>query len=161
MLARQRQERTLEEVQSSGGARVADLVDLFGVSDMNVRRDIAALARKGLLTRVHGGAMAMTGRAAEEPEFAVKLGLQKEQKASMARATAALVGGGDSVAISAGTSTYAVAMELRAVPDLTVVTNSVPVGELLHSAGRADLTVVLTGGIRTPSDALVGPVAPR
>jgi DeoR/GlpR family transcriptional regulator of sugar metabolism len=40
-----------------------------------------------------------------------------------------------------------------------VVTNSVPVGELLHQSARDDLTVVLTGGVRTPSDALVGPVA--
>jgi DeoR/GlpR family transcriptional regulator of sugar metabolism len=39
------------------------------------------------------------------------------------------------------------------------VTNSVPVAQLLHEMQRKDLTVVLTGGVRTPSDALVGPVA--
>jgi DeoR/GlpR family transcriptional regulator of sugar metabolism len=33
------------------------------------------------------------------------------------------------------------------------------VAEVLHNAGRDDLTVMLTGGERTPSDALVGPVA--
>src|SRR5690606_21722240 len=45
------------------------------------------------------------------------------------------------------------------VPRLTVVTNSLPVSEVLHRSGRRDQTVVLTGGVRTPSDALVGPVA--
>jgi DeoR/GlpR family transcriptional regulator of sugar metabolism len=65
------------------------------------------------------------------------------------------------VALSAGTTTLALARELLAVDDLTVVTNSLPVADLLHSAGRRDLTVVLTGGTRTPSDALVGPVAVR
>jgi DeoR/GlpR family transcriptional regulator of sugar metabolism len=45
------------------------------------------------------------------------------------------------------------------VPDLTVVTNSIPVANVLHREPRPDLTVVLTGGVRTPSDALVGPVA--
>ena len=45
------------------------------------------------------------------------------------------------------------------VPDLTVVTNSVPVAQLLHESGAPGQTVVLTGGVRTPSDALVGPVA--
>lgn len=159
MLARQRQERILDAVQLTGGARVSDLVDLLGVSDMTVRRDIAALARRGLVARVHGGATAISGRAAEEPGFAVKSGLQPAQKAAIAAAATALVSPGDSVAISAGTTTYAVAMQLRTVPQLTVVTNSVPVGELLHSTGRDDLTVVLTGGMRTPSDALVGPVA--
>ena len=44
MLARQRQERILEEVRERGGARMADLVELLGVSDMTVRRDIEALA---------------------------------------------------------------------------------------------------------------------
>lgn len=159
MLARQRQERILELIQNSGGARVSDLVDLLGVSDMTVRRDISALARKGKVARVHGGATALAGRSSDEPGFAAKFQLQKAEKAAIARAAVSLLAPGDSVAISAGTTTYAVAVELLLIPDLTVVTNSVPVGELLHTSGRSDLTVILTGGIRTPSDALVGPVA--
>jgi DeoR/GlpR family transcriptional regulator of sugar metabolism len=159
MLARQRQQRILELVQSSGGARVSDLVDLLGVSDMTVRRDISTLARKGKVARVHGGATALAGRAADEPGFAAKFQLQKAEKAAIARAAVSLVEPGDSVALSGGTTTYAVAVALMAVPDLTVVTNSVPVGELMHTSGRQDLTVILTGGTRTPSDSLVGPVA--
>jgi len=159
MLARQRQERILEEVRLTGGARVSDLVDLLGVSDMTVRRDISTLARKGLVARVHGGATALSGRSADEPGFAVKSGLQTHEKGAIAAAAVALVQPGDSVALSAGTTTYAVAMQLRHVPDLTVVTNSLPVAEVLHEGAREDLTVVLTGGVRTPSDALVGPVA--
>jgi DeoR/GlpR family transcriptional regulator of sugar metabolism len=159
MLARQRQQRILELVQSAGGARVSDLVDLLGVSDMTVRRDISTLARKGKVARVHGGATALAGRAADEPGFAAKFQLQKAEKAAIARAAVTLVSPGDSVAISGGTTTYAIAVELLSVPDLTVVTNSVPVGELLHTSGRQDLTVILTGGTRTPSDSLVGPVA--
>ena len=76
MLARQRQERILEQVQLTGGARVSDLVELLGVSDMTIRRDIAILARKGLVSRVHGGATAVSGRSAEEPGFNVKSSLQ-------------------------------------------------------------------------------------
>ncbi len=159
MLARQRQERILEEVKLAGGARVSDLVDLLGVSDMTVRRDISTLASKGLVARVHGGATALSGRSADEPGFAVKSGLQTQEKGAIAAAAAALVQPGDSVALSAGTTTFAVAMQLRHIADLTVVTNSLPVAEVLHEGAREDLTVVLTGGVRTPSDALVGPVA--
>jgi DeoR/GlpR family transcriptional regulator of sugar metabolism len=159
VLARQRQERILEEVRLRGGARVSDLVELLAVSDMTVRRDIAALARRGLVARVHGGATAVSGRSTEEPGFEAKFSLQTGQKAAIARAAAALAAPGDSVAISAGTTTYAVARELRAVPDLTVVTNSIPVADLLHAQHRDDLPVLLTGGSRTPSDALVGPLA--
>jgi DeoR/GlpR family transcriptional regulator of sugar metabolism len=159
MLARQRQDRILEQIQLTGGARVSDLVELLGVSDMTVRRDIASLVRRGLVARVHGGATALSGRSTDEPGFAAKSGLQTTEKMAIAAAAVELVQPGDSVALSAGTTTYEIARGLRAVPDLTVVTNSVPVGELLHQAAREDLTVVLTGGVRTPSDALVGPVA--
>lgn len=159
MLARQRQERILDEVRVTGGVRVTDLVDLLGVSDMTVRRDIALLARKGLVARVHGGVTSVSGRSADEPGFAVKSGLQTAEKRAIAAAAARLVGPGDSVVLSAGTTTYEVARQLLRVPQLTVITNSVPVGEVFHTSPREDRTVILTGGVRTPSDALVGPVA--
>jgi DeoR/GlpR family transcriptional regulator of sugar metabolism len=48
---------------------------------------------------------------------------------------------------------------LLAIPDLTVVTNSIPVEDAFYRGGRTDQTVVLIGGTRTVSDALVGPIA--
>ncbi|GAA1294338.1 DeoR/GlpR family DNA-binding transcription regulator [Pseudonocardia aurantiaca] len=158
MLARQRQELILTAVRATGGAKVSDLVERLGVSDMTVRRDIEALASRGLVTRVHGGATT-PGSSVEEPGFAAKSGLHTAAKQAIAVAAAALVEPGASVALSAGTTTHAVASALLGTPRLTVVTNSLRVAEVLHDAARDDLTVVLTGGERTPSDALVGPVA--
>ena len=159
VLAQQRQEAILREVERVGGARVSELVDLLGVSDMTVRRDIEALAVNGLVLKVHGGATAVVGRSAEEPGFRVKSEMNPMQKSTIARAAAGLIAPGSSIAISAGTTTYAVAHELVNVPNLTVVTNSPRVADLLHNPQREDLAVVLTGGVRTPSDALAGPVA--
>ena len=161
MLARQRQERILEEVRAHGGVRVSDLVSALGVSEMTVRRDITILAGQGLVARVHGGATALAPRA-EEPGFTAKSLMAPDQKEAIARAAAALVPPGASVAVSAGTTTHAVAGALADVPGLTVVTNSLPVAQALHEAWSsrpAGGSVVLTGGERTPSDALVGPVA--
>jgi DeoR/GlpR family transcriptional regulator of sugar metabolism len=158
MLARQRQELILDAVRSTGGVRVSELVDRLGVSDMTVRRDIDMLARRGLVARVHGGATAV-GSSVDEPGFAVKAGLHPAAKQAIAAAAAALIEPGASVALSAGTTTHAVATALLGVPRLTVVTNSLRVAEVLYESPRDDLSVVLTGGERTPSDALVGPVA--
>jgi DeoR/GlpR family transcriptional regulator of sugar metabolism len=158
MLARQRQEVILAAVRTTGGARVSELVERLGVSDMTVRRDIDELARRGLVTRVHGGATT-AGSSVDEPGFAAKSGLQTAAKVAIATAAAALIEPGASVALSAGTTTRAVASALLGTPRLTVVTNSLRVAEVFHDAARDDLTVVLTGGERTPSDALVGPVA--
>jgi DeoR/GlpR family transcriptional regulator of sugar metabolism len=158
MLARQRQELILDAVRTTGGARVSELVERLGVSDMTVRRDIEVLATHGLVTRVHGGATA-AGSSVHEPGFAAKAGLHTAAKQAIAAAAASLIEPGASVALSAGTTTHAVASVLLDIPRLTVVTNSLRVAEVLHESPRADLTVVLTGGERTPSDALVGPVA--
>lgn len=158
MLARQRQELILDEVRTNGGARVSELVERLSVSDMTVRRDIEVLAARGLVTRVHGGATA-AGSSVDEPGFAAKASLHTADKQAIAAAAARLVEPGASVALSAGTTTHAVASALLGVPRLTVVTNSLRVAEVLYESGRDDLTVVLTGGVRTPSDALVGPVA--
>ena len=160
MLARQRQHVILEQVERDGGVRVTDLVEHFGVSDMTVRRDIQVLATRGLVAKVHGGATALSDRfTASEPEFRVKSELNTAEKRAIATAAAALVKPGNSVALSGGSTTYAVAQALRDVAHLTVVTNSLPVADVLHASARPDLTVVLTGGARTPTDALVGSVA--
>ena len=81
------------------------------------------------------------------------------EKRAIARAAAAMVRPGSAIAISAGTTTFQVARELRAVPDLTIVTNSMLIAQTLQDGSEIGQTVILTGGTRTPSDALVGPVA--
>jgi DeoR/GlpR family transcriptional regulator of sugar metabolism len=159
MLAKQRQDRILAEVRRHGGVRVSDLVDLLGVSDMTVRRDLDVLARKGLLDKVHGGASAPGARAAEEPGFQAKSLRELAEKEAIAARAAELVRPGTAVGLSAGTTTWVLARRLCDIAHLTVVTNSIKVAEVLHQAGRPDQSVVLTGGIRTPSDALVGPLA--
>ncbi len=52
----QRHERLMDELRRQGAVRVKELADLFGVSELTIRRDIAALAAQNLLTKVHGGA---------------------------------------------------------------------------------------------------------
>jgi DeoR/GlpR family transcriptional regulator of sugar metabolism len=158
VLAQQRQASILDRVRRQGGARVADLVRVLGVSDMTIRRDIEVLAERGLVAKVHGGAVAVEG-ATDEPGYATKSAQQLVEKAAIARAGARLVKEGSAVGISAGTTTAALARELTDVAELTVVTNSIPVADVFYHHGRRDQTVVLTGGTRTPSDALVGPVA--
>ena len=159
VLARQRQDYILGRIRSEGAVRVAELVDTFGVSDMTIRRDLGALHARGLLEKMHGGAAAIPGSAIHEPGFRAKSALMRAEKEAIAAAAVELVAPGTAIGLSAGTTTYALALRLVEIPGLTVVTNSIPVADVLHSRGRADQTVILTGGVRTRSDALVGPLA--
>lgn len=159
MLASQRQTVIAEQVRRAGAVRVADLVAEFGVSDMTIRRDLEALAERGLVSKVHGGATAVDIGSTDEPGFAAKSVQRRRAKEAIAGAAAALVKPGQAIALSGGTTTWTLAQHLIGVPGLTVVTNSVPVADVFYRAARQDRTVILTGGVRTPSDALVGPFA--
>src|SRR5262249_41543876 len=136
-------------VRRQGGVRVSQLVRQFGVSDMTIRRDLEALAERGLVDKVHGGATVAGPGSTEEPGFDAKSIRQRTEKSAIAARAAELV----------EPATAALAGLLLDVPGLTVVPNSIPVADALYYSGRPDQTVVLTGGIRTPSDALAGPVA--
>ena len=159
MLAPQRHAYILERLHADGAVRVAEMMRQLGVSDMTVRRDLEALQSEGHLVKVHGGATLLRDTAVHEPGFATKRTLEHEAKLAIARAAAALVEPGMAVAISAGSTTYEVSRRLADIPRLTVVTNSVPAAEVMYHAGRSDQTIILSGGVRTPSDALVGPFA--
>jgi DeoR/GlpR family transcriptional regulator of sugar metabolism len=159
VLAGQRQLLILEEVRRAGAVRVSELTERFGVSDMTIRRDLHVLAASGAIHKVHGGATAVGRLSADEPGFEAKSHRQLEEKEAIAQAAASLVEPGQAIGLTAGTTTWRLAHHIRDVPGLTVVTNSIQVANVLHLERRPDLTVILTGGVRTPSDALVGPVA--
>jgi DeoR/GlpR family transcriptional regulator of sugar metabolism len=159
MLAGQRQMLIVEEVRRRGAIRVSELTELLDVSEMTVRRDLDSLAASGLIEKVHGGATAPSRESTDEPGFEAKSHRQLREKEAIAQAAAALVEPGQAIALTAGTTTWRLAHHLQNVADLTVLTNSLQVASVLHRDNRPDLTVVITGGVRTPSDALVGPVA--
>ncbi|MEV6210851.1 DeoR/GlpR family DNA-binding transcription regulator [Kitasatospora sp. NPDC051914] len=164
LLAEQRRALILDEIRRRGGVRVNELTKQLNVSDMTIRRDLDALARSGAVEKVHGGAVPAGPARTHEPGFEAKSALELSAKEQIARAAARMVSPGSAIALSGGTTTYALARRLTGIERLTVVTNSVRVSDVFEQAQRGGgpaATVVLTGGVRTPSDALVGPVADR
>ena len=131
MLAGQRQMMIVEEVRLHGSVRVSELTEQLGVSGMTVRRDLDLLAQEGLIEKVHGGATIRSRLSADEPGFEAKSYRQVAEKEAIARAASELVEPGQAVALSAGTTTWRLARRLRHTPNLTVVTNSLPVADVL------------------------------
>lgn len=164
MLAPERQARILKELQLHEAVRVADIAALLNVSEMTIRRDIEALDQNGLARKIHGGAMRLARLSSLEPGFLLNVDKALEAKLAIAAEALTLVEPGMTLALTGGTTTYqlavALAAELDRLRNLTVVTNSLKAAELLyHQQGSSDLKVIVTGGERTPSEALVGPVA--
>src|SRR5918997_6846462 len=160
MLAEQRRRAILDELETAGGVSVSALSERLRVSDMTVRRDLEELSARNLLRKVHGGAVPVPKTAAE-PHFVQKQKLNRAEKRAIARAAIGFINDGDTVAFSAGTTTWHIAEALkRDRSSLTFITNSTNIALALQENGWEQ--IVLSGGMfRTPSDALVGPFADR
>ena len=156
MFATERRRRILEHVRRHGTADLRDLAEVADASEVTVRRDLRVLEEQGLIARHRGGAAALQEprTASTEPEYTAEPPARPEQVA-IARLAATLVQRGDAIAIGAGTTAQQLAATLVDATDLTVVTNSLLVGEVL---GRArDVSVVMTGGsLRGSTYGLVG-----
>lgn len=155
-LGPERRERILQAVSDRGTVRVSDLAEEFDVSPMTVRRDIGSLAEEGLLERIHGGARRRGGQVAQEPLPQEKTLLNPAAKRAIAQAAAERISPGQVVGIGSGTTALAFAKEIARISELTVATNCVPVAQLLWD--QSDARVILTGGDRTPSEGLAGPI---
>jgi DeoR family glycerol-3-phosphate regulon repressor len=163
MLAAARQSEIMAKVHHHGIVRISELSSMLGVSDMTVRRDIDILAGAGLVQKVHGDAKVPGSLRTDEPGFEKKSVREEAEKSAIAREALAFVTPGSAIGLSAGTTTWALAKLLRPIEGLTIVTNSIQVADVFYRATtRKDgsrTSVILTGGERTPSDALVGPIA--
>jgi DeoR family transcriptional regulator, fructose operon transcriptional repressor len=137
---------TERRVESSG------LASLFGISAESVRKDLALLEDRGLLRRVHGGAIPSEPSRAE-PHVADR-GERAAEKSAIAERALRFVPDGGSLLLDAGTTTLRLAEMLPTDAELVVYTNSIPVGSTLHRRGVA--VVTLGGRIRLPTMAGVG-----
>src|SRR5688500_3723637 len=103
---------------TDGRVRVDRLAAELRVSEMTVRRDLDALAERGELERVRGGATA----AGPHP-FAARYGRGARAKRRIATKPLSLVDAGDAIAIDASSTLQRLAAQLPNVNDLTVITN--------------------------------------
>jgi DeoR family fructose operon transcriptional repressor len=155
--ATERQQEILAWARRDGRAEVKDLADALDVTPETVRRDLTALERRGLLRRVHGGAIPVE-RLGIEPAVADRESRMASQKERIAKAALDELPDGGSIILDAGTTTIRLAEMLPTERELTVVTHSLPVAMLL--ASRANITLHLLGGtVRGRTLAAVGPWA--
>ena len=150
----ERMQQVVRLLETRDSVPVSELSELFAVSEVTVRSDLAALAQQGLVARVRGGVRALQ-QGQSEVGFDLRLRLEVERKRAIARAAAAMVGEGEAVALDASTSAYYLALELRAKRELVVVTNGLLVATALADA--PGITVLVTGGmLRLSAMSLVG-----
>jgi len=153
-----RQAAILKLLTLQGTYPVSGLAQQLGVSDETIRRDIKAMANRGLVEHVHGAVV--LPELFREPDFRRRLDHNAEAKRAIARAAAGRVRDGESLMLDTGSTTVYVARALAQHRDLMVVTNCVEIARGLASRNRN--RVYLAGGeFRAEDSAVFGAAAQR
>ena len=143
MLARERQSRIRNMLQTDGAVTTSNLVELFNVSVETIRRDFLVMEQSGLLTRVHGGAV-VNGEMMPFHDLAHRNLESSDQKKELSRIAAEFVCEGDYIAVDAGSTAISFAEALKErFTRLTVVTYSSDVFEILRN--HKEISVILCG----------------
>jgi DeoR/GlpR family transcriptional regulator of sugar metabolism len=145
----ERQEQVQRYVEQRRRVAIADICGQFGVSMATARRDLEALAERGGIQRVHGGALAIR-RAPPELPAIERAAEQAAEKRRIGQAAAALVADGETIFLSSGTTTLEVARSLRGQRRLTLITNSLLALNALADA--PEITLVGLGGMLRRSE---------
>lgn len=142
MYAEERRRAIIERARQDGRVEVAALAEQLSVTHETVRRDLTNLERRGILRRVHGGAIPVE-RSAGEPALSEKSGVMLAEKRRIAKAALELLPEAGTVLLDAGSTTGELAT-LFPDRELTVLTNGLPIANTLLA--RPSLDVHLIGG---------------
>ena len=141
--ATNREVQLLETLRAQGGsARTSHLAEVLNVSEETIRRTVKALAKTGMVQRVHGGVY-LSNTEALEP-VGSRLKKRTRAKGQIAAAAASMIPSGACVFLDVGSTTAHVATSLKSHRDLTVVTNGIHAAQAL--VDNNDNQVFLAGG---------------
>ena len=148
-----RKKTILDILTEDSGISVSALAHKLGVSVVTIRADLASLEEEGFIVRTHGGAM-----PSFHPHILERMRQDKDRKAAIAKVAADQIKDGDTVIISAGTTTALIAKYLLGRRNVHIVTNNTLL--LTYARTNPQLRVTLVGGEFRPSEeGVVGPLA--
>src|SRR5689334_5733988 len=150
-----RRQQVLDLVKGRGFITLTDLARELGVSESTARRDLDFWQARGLLKRIHGGAVSSEDGQAL-PALEARAHTQMDEKRRIARAAAARVRDGEAILLDGGTTTLEFAKLLVGRP-LQIVTNSLPIANLFANSRETDL-VILGGYVYPSTGVALGPL---
>jgi DeoR family glycerol-3-phosphate regulon repressor len=152
-----RRDRIAAIVKETSRVSVEDLARMLSTSHETVRRDLALLSERGVVRKVHGGAV--HAQTALESPYGDRSLAAKAEKQAIANRAAELFEPGDSMLIDSGSTTAAFAEALGRAGRFTVITNSIIVAKKLWNSARRSEVYLLGGHYSGENHETVGPHA--
>lgn len=148
----ERRNQILHEVITKSEVEIADLAEMFGVTTETIRKDVSFLEQKNLITKRHG--FVAVPNTFLENEFSVKENEHLEEKVKIAEAALKFIPENSAVLLDTSTNVLQLAKLLVMRDDLTIVTNSLQISQVL---ANSENQILLTGGLyRKKSSSYVG-----
>lgn len=154
-ISQKRQNRILEQLYTKGEVNVKDLSVEFNVTPITIRRDLDTLSEKGLIDRIHGGAV-MTKKLRDEALFIEKGNRYINEKSRIGQIAASLIKEDDTVFLNSGSTTLEVIKHLKG-KHIRIITNN---AAAINVERDPLVEVFLVGGeYREASHSLIGDMA--
>lgn len=152
---KQRRHTIMQLLQEQGEVSVEQLVQLFDISEVTIRKDLSALETNGFLLRKYGGAILMPKEIIDENENDELT----KRKFVIAKAAAERIRDHNRIIVDSGSTTAALIKQLNLKQGLVVMTNSLSVATELRALEN-EPTLLMTGGTwDTRSESFQGKVA--
>jgi DeoR/GlpR family transcriptional regulator of sugar metabolism len=153
MMAGERQEKIIQLLDQKGRLTVIEICEFFDISEATARRDLALLATQNLIRRVHGGAMKRQVVATAETPILQRQSENADAKRRIGQATAQLIGHGETLLLTGGTTGLAIAKELHQHDQLTIITDSLLLADELLDHHKHN--IIMLGGVIDPDERAV------
>ncbi|KAF1306046.1 DeoR/GlpR transcriptional regulator [Enterococcus saccharolyticus] len=153
MLTEERHQQILTRVEENDIVTINELLQPLEASESTIRRDLQSLEKKGLLTRIHGGA-----KKKQRLNFEASMDEKEQQfhaeKLAIAKVAAEIIEPEDVIYLDAGSTTIEMIPFIPIHASIKVVTNSVKHASLLIDRGID--TIILGGTIKLSTNAVLG-----
>ena len=156
MLNEERRNKILEILSQHHRILVREIAAQVATSPVTIRKDLETLENRGMLRRVHGGAIAINPSVLDLA-LTEKERLHTREKERIARAAVRLIEEGDVIILDSGSTTTAIARLLKPYRGITIITNAVNIAWVL--AGSENEVILIGGTVREKSFSLVGPLS--
>lgn len=140
-----RSKELLEYINRNEYVSLSELCKEFHVSSATMRRDIASLAERGLITRLHGAVKSKIDEQKDEPPYAERINMEIEEKRKIAQRAFLEIRDGDSIILDSSTTVVELARCLsQSSLRITVITNDVEIAYIL--APHPIIELICVGG---------------
>jgi DeoR family transcriptional regulator, aga operon transcriptional repressor len=155
-----RRQQIIKLVSQNGQVYVEELVRLFNVSGVTIRKDLDRLEQQNMLIRARGGAIKFEHVVGMDQRLADKNKINYAEKSKIGQSAARMVEASDTIIIDSGSTTAEMVRNLPEFEDLTIITNALNIANQLMAHPHVN-TIIPGGYLRKNSQSLVGPLAEK